>query len=236
MKLNLDVVILCGGEGKRLKALVKNIPKVMVKVNGMPFLRILIDYFKKFGCRRFILCVGHKKDIIKNYFSSYKDGRTQIIFSEEDNLLGTGGALRNAYDFIKTGNLFVSNGDSFFGINIRNFYKFHIIKKADISIAITKKSGKRFGMIIKDETGRVRNFREKVKNANGFINGGIYIFKKEIIKLIPKRKNSLELDFFSKVISKKRIYGYFEEAPFIDIGIPSSYKKAGRFFKEITEK
>ena len=96
---DVDVVILCGGLGKRLRGIIKNRPKPMALINGRSFLDYLIFYLVKFGFRRFILCTGYKKSSIKRYYAKrYKN--FEFVFSEENVPLGTGGAVKNAKKFI----------------------------------------------------------------------------------------------------------------------------------------
>lgn len=135
----MDVVILCGGLGKRLKSVVDDRPKPMAFVGLRPFLDILIDYIASFGTKRFILCIGHRGGSVKTYFRKRKN--FQIIFSEEKNPLGTGGAIKNAKSFIETSPFLILNGDSFIKANLNNFFNFHLRKKAEISILVKKNKG-----------------------------------------------------------------------------------------------
>ena len=96
---NLDVLILCGGFGKRLKSISQDIPKPMVNINGRPFLEFLIEHLSSFGFKRFILCTGFKSDVIEQYFKNKNDGNN-YIFSKEDFPLGTGGSVKNAEPYI----------------------------------------------------------------------------------------------------------------------------------------
>ncbi len=83
-----DVVILCGGLGKRLKKVVRDRPKSMAEIKGRPFLDILIDYVASFGFRRFILCTGYMGDHIDKYFVRGKERALDILFSRERKPLG----------------------------------------------------------------------------------------------------------------------------------------------------
>ncbi|MBU4374406.1 MAG: NTP transferase domain-containing protein [Euryarchaeota archaeon] len=88
----IDVVILCGGLGTRLKPVVSDRPKVLAKIGEKTFLDILIDSLTKQGFKNIILCVGYLKGQIKNHFD--RDKEYNIMFSEERETLGTGGALK----------------------------------------------------------------------------------------------------------------------------------------------
>ena len=97
----INVLILCGGFGTRLKGVCKVTPKSMVEIHGRPFLDILIQYVSSFGFRRFVLCTGFKSEAIEQYFNEKSDGNTYII-SKEPEPLGTGGGIQNGLTSFKT--------------------------------------------------------------------------------------------------------------------------------------
>lgn len=89
----MEVIILAGGFGTRLQSVVKDIPKPMADINGYPFLKYVFDYLSKYNITKVILSVGYKQEIIKEYFeTSYKN--INIVYSTENNPLGTGGAIK----------------------------------------------------------------------------------------------------------------------------------------------
>lgn len=94
MLSDIDVFILCGGKGKRLKKISGKTPKPMVSVAGRPFLDILIEYLRRSGFKRFILGIGYQAEFIKKYYLQHKIPGADIIFSQENRPLGTGGAVK----------------------------------------------------------------------------------------------------------------------------------------------
>jgi NDP-sugar pyrophosphorylase family protein len=228
----IDVVILCGGKGTRFMSVIKDCPKPMVEICNRPFLDILIEYIASYGFKRFVLCIGYMKDYIKQYYNS-KRVSLEIVFSEEEELLGTGGAVKNAEPFIKSDIFLVANGDSFCPLNINKFVNFHALQEAEISAALIKsKNTGDYGSVVLDDTQRIISFNEKVQNEDGFVNGGVYLFNKNILCLIPTgTAYSLEYDFFPEIINRK-FYGYLYEGEFVDIGTPERYEKAERFFEK----
>lgn len=229
---NIDVVILCGGMGTRLKNIVSDRPKVMALVNGQPFLDTLMDYVAGFKFRRFILCVGYMKDFIKKYYIQ-RSGVQKILFSEEEDSLGTAGAIKNAGPLIQNSPFLVMNGDSFCKIDIKAFLDFHINKKALASIAlVSPDKDVDYGVVIVDANARVMSFNEKAKpDINGFINAGMYFFNRDILGFIPRGvKYSLEYDLFPDIINKG-VYGYVTRERLIDIGTPERFQKAEGFFE-----
>lgn len=231
----IDIVILCGGLGLRLKKIVKDIPKPMVKVGDNSFLNIIIDNMVNFGFRRFILCTGYKGEIIRRYYRNNKKKGVDILFSHETELLGTGGAVKKAKRLIKSNPFFVMNGDTFSEFSAFNLLKFHKRKEALISMVLTKSSSSRdYGEIKLDKSLKIICFIEKNKSAEKkLVNAGVYIFSKKVFDYMPrKRKFSLERDFFPRMIDNK-FYGYIIKGTFIDIGTPERYEKAKNIFRYV---
>ncbi len=229
---DIDVFILCGGEGKRLKKISGKIPKPMVRVGKSPFLDIIIYYLRGFGFKRFILGIGYQADFIKTYYRIHKIPGVEIVFSQENQPLGTGGAVKKAKRLIKNNLFFVLNGDSFSKFNAEKFIKFYKQKKARISILLRKvKNNQDFGAITINGRSEITCFSEKNSPMrNNFINGGIYLFSKKVFSWMPKNsKFSLEYDFFPKMIGKG-LYGYKRSGFFIDIGTPQRYLIARKYF------
>jgi len=232
---NIDVFILCGGFGRRLKAISRQTPKPMLKIGDSPFLDIIIDYMAYFGFRRFILGTYYKAGVIEKYYNhSHKYG-LKILFSRERVPLDTGGAVKNAKGIIESNLFFVLNGDAICKFNPNDFLRFHKEKKAIISILLKRiTDGSDYGEVRIDESCRIKTFNEKNDLARKcLINTGIYIFNKEVFKLMPDRpKFSLERDFFPGMAGGN-IFGYLTSGVFIDIGTPQKYLKAKKSFLKI---
>jgi NDP-sugar pyrophosphorylase family protein len=226
---DMDVVILCGGMGTRLKNVVSDRPKPMAEINGRPFLDILIEYMMSFGLQRFILCAGYKADFIKQYYYK-REPKIEIVLSVEEVPMGTGGAIKNAEYLIQTSNFIVMNGDSFCPFDMLGFLDFHLGKGAVVSIVVVESEDtKDFGLISLDNSQKIIRFNEKTgKDENSFINAGIYLFKKEIFSLIPSNRSySLEYDLFPELV-KREFYGFITHEKLIDIGTPERYEQAKR--------
>lgn len=224
----IDIIILCGGRGKRIKKVSKGKPKVLLEVDGKPFIDILIDYFFQQGLRRFILSLGYSRECIKKHFRS---SNYNVVFSEEDYPRGTAGAIKRAELFVKSPFFFVANGDSICSLNLKEFYDFHVKNRGIMSMALAKaKKQEDYGIVRIDDSKRVISFREKTENKkNLFINAGIYLMKKDIFKFIPEDKEiSVEYDIIPKILDRG-CYGYITNDELIDIGTPCRYKQARRF-------
>lgn len=224
---DLDLVILCGGLGKRFRKVSQIHPKPMAQIGGRPFLDFLLEHFLEQGIKRFILCVGYKGEYIKDYYRKSKYNK-YLIFSTETTPLGTGGALKNAEKYISSDIFFVANGDSYCKIDLQKFTTFHLsLSDGLVSMALTKRD-------IRDDCGQVRlndhflitSFTEKKASVpNPYMNAGIYIFNKKILSLIPSiQPSSLEYDIFPGMVGKN-IYGFITRSKVYDIGTPERYKE-----------
>src|SRR3989304_3798957 len=113
----MKAVILAGGEGTRLREIIKDVPKPMAPVGGRPFLEYLILQLARWDFRKIILSIGYRGSIIKSYFGNGEQCGVNIKYSEEYEPLGFGGALRKAAQMIEDEQFIAMNGDSFFDID-----------------------------------------------------------------------------------------------------------------------
>lgn len=223
-------LILAGGLGTRLREVVADRPKVLAEVNGRPFLSCLLDRLVDAGIKKVVLCTGYMAELIRETFGNCYRG-IGLLYSEEETLLGTGGALRLALPLIASDPVLVMNGDSYCDADLGLFARQHLSGKAQASLILVQvEDVARYGAVDIDETGRVVSFREKGSQSGaGLINAGIYLLARNIIAAIPtKRMVSLEREVFPQLIGRG-LYGFPQTTRFIDIGIPSDYHAASAF-------
>jgi NDP-sugar pyrophosphorylase family protein len=227
-----DVVILAGGLGKRLHSVTGGAQKVLARIGSQPFLEILIDYIASQGGARFILCVGHGSDEVEAYFKDkYRD--REIIFSREGSPLGTGGAIKQGSQHVKTDQFLAMNGDCFCVIDYKKLIAFHQKHKAEATLAMTLMPDARdYGTIEVASNGTIEAFKEKQPlMREAFINTGTYCFDRGVFSLVKTpSKFSIELDFFPH-LTGKGFYGFEVENKFIDIGTPDRYQWAQEHLK-----
>lgn len=232
-----DAIILAGGRGERLKSVVSDVPKPLAPVNGVPFLDYLLEQLKAFhDITRVILAIGYKASQIKEYYKKIPISFPfSLIFSEEDenNPLGTGGALKKAFSLNVKSPAFIFNGDSFFDIDLQKMYHHHLQKKAELTIACRHvENVSRYGELYIDETMRIHAFYEKREIAKpGWINGGIYLIQPSLIKFFPEKICfSLEKEVFPELLNNP-VFAYPSSGNFIDIGTKQSYFQAQRILQ-----
>lgn len=234
----MEAILLCGGLGTRLRSVVSDRPKPMADIAGKPFLHYLVKMLSKSGVKHLIFALGYMGEQIEAYFKSGEDYGLSISYSYEDSPLGTGGAIRNALSKVSEENVLVLNADTYFHTDYENLLSQQLKPQAMMTIASRKiEDISRYGAILKDETGRILRWNEKMSSdqaevlRSGEINGGIYVMKKSLIEKIPEGKQSLENDCIPAWLKE----GIFLQALpsdgyFMDIGIPEDY---AQFRKDI---
>jgi NDP-sugar pyrophosphorylase family protein len=225
----VDALILCGGKGTRLQSVVSDRPKVMATIAERPFLDILLQSLFDQGFLRVILAVGYLKEHIMGHYHT----DTRIVFSEESEPLGTGGAVKHAKPLIVSDHFFVLNGDSYCTLDYRTLYDSHLAKNALISIALADPAGRHDGgNVFTDQTGRIVRFMEKLSaEGSPYINAGVYVMDRRIFTVLPDAQSfSLEHDVFPHLLDHP-CYGYVTASHVMDIGTPERYKDIDTYFK-----
>lgn len=223
----MDVIVLAGGLGTRLRNVINDRPKPMALINGKPFLYYIFCWLEKQNIERIILSVGYKSEIIKDYFGD-KLKNMKILYVMEDKPLGTGGAILQSLCKSNKSPVFVVNGDTFFPISLKNLEKFHRENNALISLALKRiKKQSRYGTVVLNNKNKIMKFEEKKYVNSGLINGGIYLINKEffIEKYGVKKVFSIERDVFEKDTIDNQLYGKVCSEKFVDIGLPQDYFK-----------
>ncbi len=222
--------VLAGGLGTRLRSVVADRPKVMAQVNGRPFITYLLDQLAAAGCRSAVLCTGYLGEQIR-YLLGERYKSLRLHYSWESQPLGTGGALKLALAEIGSDPILVLNGDSFCGIDLTTYGRWHRDCHAEASIALARvRHSERYGRVKMDATARIIDFSEKQQASGpGWINAGIYLLGRKLLEGIPDNKTvSLEHELFPGW-TRSGLYGYYNPARFLDIGTPEDFARAGEF-------
>jgi len=195
-------VILAGGLGKRLRPLTSDRPKPMIQINNTPIIELQVKWLKKFGITDIIILVGHLKEKIKHHLADGKKFGVNINYIEENEPLGTGGALKNAKDhIIKNGNsnsgFFVINGDI-----LTNLDPFTISEEGSMTLALVPLKST-FG-IVETNGDLVSKFVEKPFIEDKWVNAGVYYFSNEIFNYLPNNGN-LETVTLPMLVEKQKL-------------------------------
>jgi D-glycero-alpha-D-manno-heptose 1-phosphate guanylyltransferase len=224
----MDVIILAGGLGTRLRSVIGDLPKCMAPVCNKPFLDYILLYLSRYQTiRKIILSVGYKHEVIVNRTGQLREFEFEYVFSIEETPLGTGGAIKKALNHVSSENVLILNGDTIFNIDLNLFVKQHSQHNARLSVALkAMRNFDRYGNVEINDHSLITAFKEKSYCSEGQINGGIYLLSdKELMSAFPK-KFSLETDVLQKQANQGNIYGFIYEGYFIDIGVPEDYAKA----------
>jgi NDP-sugar pyrophosphorylase family protein len=221
-----DAIILCGGAGTRLKSITADVPKSMALVNGRPFLELLMQQLRRHGIERVILAVGYGRDIIRAHFGSMAFGLT-VLYSEETEPLGTGGALHNAADLVTTPAALILNGDSYTDAPLPELAAEHRKTGAEATVVVVPVDGRSdTGSVSVGRTGAIEAFQEKKQDAAArFSNAGIYMIRKELLREIPAGiQVSLERELFPQWLTAgRRLMAMVWRGKCFDIGTPDRY-------------
>jgi NDP-sugar pyrophosphorylase family protein len=191
----VQALLLSGGFGKRLKPLTDYLPKPMIPICNYPIIEWQIRYFKKFGIKDIIVCVGYRSDQVIKYLDGKNFGVT-ITYSVENRPLGTAGAIKKAAKYIDSDSFFVANGDVLTNLDLGK------LKTHDNSIAVIPLRTS-FGIVHLDNS-KVERFEEKPEMSNYWMNAGIYHLNKDVLKHVPSEGN-LESTTFPILAKKEKL-------------------------------
>jgi len=199
----MKVVILCGGKGTRMGPISKVVPKPMIRIGPRPILHHIMQLYSHYGFRDFILCLGHEQDKIRGYFKNFKKWNIKFTFTGLDT--GTGGRIKMIEKYITEDNFFATYGDGLSNINLERLLKYH--RKSNKIATITAIQPKlQFGVIKLGSGNSVLGFKEK-PTSDSWINGGFFVFKKDIFKYM-KKTDVLEKQTFSRLIPGRNLVVY----------------------------
>ena len=224
-----EAIILAGGLGTRLQSVVSDVPKCMAPINGVPFLKFIIDDLKKQGITRFIFSLGYKSESIID-FAEDKYPSLEKIYVIEKEPLGTGGAIKKSCKQVKGKTVLVLNGDTLFAINLKTLRDLHTKQQHACTLALKPMTDfSRYGAVETGNNNAVTAFHEKKFCAKGLINGGIYALDAQLFLQEPlPEKFSFEKDYLEANIGNSKLYGIAFDGYFIDIGIPEDYERANK--------
>lgn len=225
---DVDVVVLCGGLGTRLRPVVADRPKPMAPVRGRPFLEYVVDSIAARGFTRFVFCVGHMPQVIVRNFSGYRG--LDVLFSEETELLGTAGALKLCEPLIAGSRMLIVNGDSICALDYGELVDVHCARGTVMTTALAVDDERRDGGFVRlAPNGLIEAFQEKDRDeGTPYINAGIHVAERSIFELMASGvKCSLEKDVIPRLLGRG-VAGYVTTEPCYDIGTPERLKSFER--------
>lgn len=225
----MKLIIIAGGKGTRLGF--KEIPKPMVKFNGVPILEHQINLAKKYSINQIYILSGYLSEVIINYFGDGSKFGVNIKHIIEDKPLNTAGALKQLEGKLNE-RFMVFYGDTIMDIDLASFIKFDLEKRNSIGSIIVHPNDHPFDsdLLEIDNDEKVSSFYSKPHSNNKFytnlVNAALYILSPSIFNYIPKNVASdFGKDIFPRVILKENLYGYKTTEYIKDMGTPDRYKK-----------
>ncbi len=229
----MKAVILAGGLGTRLRPLTLTTPKALVDVQGKTMTEHLFDLFKRHGITEVVMTVGYLKEKIKEYYGNGSKFGMKISYVDEDEPLGTAGALRKIKHLL-TEPFIVTNGDELKDINIDDMLKLHRKEKVYGTIALTKVDDPSMYGVARLEENKIKEFVEKPKKEeapSNLINSGFYILEPEIIDRIPEGFAMFEKDIFPFLAKEGKLVGFSFDGQWFDTGSFERLDKARKNWK-----
>ena len=222
-------ILLVGGMGTRLMPLTRDMPKPMLPLAGLPVTEHQLLAAKRAGITTIVLATSYLSEVFTPYFGDGSKWGLDVRYAVEETPLGTGGAIKNAAAALNltAGSdepIVIFNGDVLSSHNLGKQIQQHVANRADVTLHLTHVDDARaYGCVPVDENGRVTAFLEKMENPiTNTINAGSYVFHPSVIETIAANTVvSVERDVFPALVAAgKKIYGYVEDAYWLDIGTP----------------
>ena len=250
----MDVVILCGGQGARMREETEYRPKPMVEVGGRPLLWHIMRLFGHHGLNRFVLCLGYKGSMIKDYFLNYEamtqdctvavGGRRRVwyhgnseSFDFEVTLADTGvnamtgGRVKRVEQHVKGETFIVTYGDGLSNVDVRKLVAFHE-GHGKLATVTTVQPASRFGITQIDNDSRVMSFDEKPK-VEGWVSAGFFVFSRRIFdELNGGDLQILESEPLERLAAEGQLMAYKHDGFFLPVDTYRDYLYVNELWKD----
>lgn len=226
----MNLLVLAGGFGTRLKTAVSDVPKALAPVGGVPFLHFQIEHWVAQGLRSFVFLLHYQADQIVHYLQAQRAGilnGCKVNWVIEPEPMDTGGAVAHAIKELGlTEDFLMTNADTWLGEGI-----FELMQSAAPAIAVVNLADvSRYGQVHFDHAQRVSAFVEKNGQcAVGWINAGLCHLNAELFNNWGGQPFSLERDLFAALVQNRRLTAVPLQTDFIDIGVPADYHRFCRW-------
>ncbi len=226
--LNVKVVILAGGLGTRLSEETTVRPKPMVEIGGKPILWHIMKIYSYYGFHEFIICLGFKGYMIKEYFSNYFLHMSDVTFDMQKNKMEvhqqyvepwkvtlvdtgmetmTGGRIKRITPYLGTETFLLTYGDGVSDVNIAKLVDYHKAHKKMSTVTATQPSG-RFGALNLGDDHQVISFQEKPAGDGSWVNGGFFVLEPQVLDLLVDDKTIFEKDPLEQLAGSGQLIAY----------------------------
>ena len=229
-RTTMDVVVLAGGFGTRLRPWTNSIPKPLLPILDQSMIEHVLNVLPESEVDKVLIAAGYGIDQMRDYFSNI-DLPYEVVIVEETEPLGTGGAIANCRPHLSDGTFCVINGDLITSLKVKDMLEFHKKNGGLATISLWPvEDPSRFGVAdYIRETGKIMRFQEKPPIEEAFsnlINAGTYLLEPEIFDYMPEGRHSMERDVYEKIAENGVLNGFPFEGMFVDAGTPESFVEA----------
>ena len=228
-------VLLVGGLGTRLRPLTVYTPKPMLPVAGVPFVLHQLARLRDAGITHVVLATSYRAEVFEGYLGDGSAFGLELEFVTEDEPLGTGGAIRNVVDRLRSGPddpVVVLNGDVLSGHDVGGQVVVHREAGADATLHLVRVADPRaYGSVPTDASGRVTRFLEKSPEpVTDQVNAGCYVFRRSVLDAIPRgRVVSVERETFPGLLDRGAlVLGCVDDSYWLDLGTPEAFVTGSR--------
>ena len=223
----MDVVVLAGGFGTRLRPWTEGRAKPLLPVLDKTLLERVVECVPNELIDRVVIAAGYSITEMEKFFSS-SDLPYDVIISVEDNPLGTGGAIAKSLEHLSgDGPVLILNGDLVSSVDVNQLLSYHQEKMASITLSLWHVDDpSRFGVCGLDESGMITRFQEKPEPGTEFsnlINAGCYLIERDVLESLSSKKHSMEREVFPLIADAGKMSGLEFKGYFVDAGTPSSF-------------
>jgi glucose-1-phosphate cytidylyltransferase len=225
----MKVVILAGGLGTRLSEETSIKPKPMVEIGGKPILWHIMKIYSHFGFNEFIICLGYKGYLIKEYFANYFLHQSDITFNLLDNSMKihnntaepwtvtlietgdntlTGGRLLRIKEYTENSTFMMTYGDGVSDIKINKLIEHHKATKQVVTLTAVQPSG-RFGALAIDKDNLITMFQEKPGGDGSWVNGGFFVLEQAVFNYLNDDTTMFEREPLQRLANEKQLKAYY---------------------------
>ena len=204
----MKVLILAGGFGTRLSEYTDNIPKPMIPIGGRPIIEHIMSIYSKYQVNEFVVALGYKGDVIKDYFSKNKNRNRKVELVETGSETLTGGRIKRLKKYFNE-TFFLTYGDGVSDINIKKLLEFHKNHNKILTVTAVRPPA-RFGYLSLDGD-NVKNFSEKVYKGDNWINGGFFVANPRLFDFIEGDSTIFEKEPLENLTKERQLKAFKHE-------------------------
>lgn len=224
---DVDVALLAGGLGTRVRGALGDLPKVLAPLGDETLLDSQLGWLTGWGARRIILCLGFRHQTVIDHLDRVGPGAATLVPSVESRPLGTAGAIDLARAHLARETVLVMNGDTLLEGNLEGFVDAHKSSGAACSIlCVFVDNAARYGGVLAGADGAVTGFQEKGRDGPGMVNAGAYLMNRSFLDAwIQPGEGSLERDVLPRALDGS-VRAHVGDFRFLDVGTPESLARA----------